>query len=95
MKKKLVTLLMVFSVALAAHAQFEEGKVYVGASLTGLVAYSHNDKSGMADAASVGLGGRYYIIQNGLYLGANCRLIHANHSYNDIMPGVEVGYAFF
>lgn len=23
------------------------------------------------------------------------KLLHANHNYNDIMPGIEVGYAFF
>ena len=33
--------------------------------------------------------------QNGLYLGAGVKLLHANHNYNDLMPGVEVGYAFF
>ena len=39
--------------------------------------------------------GRYYIIQNGIYLGAGVNYKHSNHSYNDIMPTVEVGYAFF
>jgi hypothetical protein len=39
--------------------------------------------------------GRYYIIQNGIYLGAGATYKHANHNYNDIMPGVEIGYAFF
>ena len=39
--------------------------------------------------------GRYYVVQNGLYLGANCKLVHAYHNYNDLMPGVELGYAFF
>ena len=41
------------------------------------------------------MGGRYYIEQNGIYLGVNCKLLHANHDYNDVMPGVEVGYSFF
>ena len=49
----------------------------------------------MADRVSVGVGARYYIIQNGLYLGVNGKLVHANHDYNDVMPGLEVGYAFF
>ena len=49
----------------------------------------------MADHISVGAGGRYYITQNGLYLGAGVKFLHANHRYNDIMPGMEVGYAFF
>ena len=43
----------------------------------------------------VSIGGRYYIIQNGLYLGAGVKLVHANTNYNDFMPGIEVGYAFF
>ena len=43
----------------------------------------------------MGAGGRYYITQNGIFLGANCKLVHANGSYNDLMPGIEVGYAFF
>lgn len=50
---------------------------------------------------SVGVGGRYYIIQNGIYLGVNCTfkqvedVTNAALRHNDIMPGVEVGYAFF
>ena len=42
----------------------------------------------------MGAQGRYYIEQNGIYLGAGVKLIHTG-SYNDVMPGVEVGYAFF
>ena len=45
----------------------------------------------------VALGGaqaRYYIEQNGLYLGGGVKLAHSG-GYNDFMPGVEVGYAFF
>lgn len=54
-----------------------------------------NNLSGSHDSFAVGLGGRYYIEQNGVFLGVNCKFVHANKSYNDIMPGVEVGYAFF
>lgn len=43
---------------------------------------------------SVGAEGRYYIIQNGLFLGAGVKYVHSS-DYNDVMPGVEVGYAFF
>lgn len=46
-------------------------------------------------ALSAGVGGRYYIVQNGLFLGANANLVHASKSYNDFVPAVEVGYAFF
>ncbi len=59
------------------------------------VELQHNNRSGSHDSFVAGVGGRYYIEQNGIYLGANCKFIHANKNYNDIMPGVEVGYAFF
>lgn len=124
--KKLVMLFVALTMTLSGLAQFEQGKKYVGASLTGLdlsysgvedlnlgieakagylfadnlmltaqAAYQHNGNDDVADYISVGVGGRYYIIQNGLYLGVNAKLLHANHNYNDIMPGIEVGYAFF
>lgn len=113
-------------VSLCASAQFQEGKGYLGASLTGLdLHYNgqdgfnvgiegkagyfpwdnimvlasfdavHDGSKTVADHITVGIGGRYYITQNGLYLGAGVKLLHANHSYNDLMPGAEVGYAFF
>lgn len=45
---------------------------------------------------SIGVGGRYYIIQNGIYLGANLQIKQVDtEKHNDVMPGVEVGYAFF
>jgi opacity protein-like surface antigen len=60
---------------------------------TGSLKYDNNGKA--PDCFSVGVGGRYYILQNGIYLGANVEFIHADTNYNDLMPGVEVGYAFF
>lgn len=57
--------------------------------------YHHSGVEGASDEVSVGVGGRYYIEQNGIFLGANCNLVHAYHNYNDVRPGVEVGYAFF
>ncbi|MGN0070112.1 MAG: outer membrane beta-barrel protein [Prevotella sp.] len=126
MSKKFLVLAMVMLTSLTASAQFEEGKVYIGGSLTGLnlkysgldelnigvqsqvgytfadnlmvlgqVSYEHFGNKDASDCISAGLGGRYYIEQNGIYLGVNCKLVHANHNYNDIMPGIEVGYAFF
>lgn len=117
-----VTLLL----SLPTHAQFQEGKGYVGASLTGLnlnyngsdgfnagleakggyfffddfmllgnLSYEYNGSDAVADHFTLGVGSRYYIIQNGLYLGAGIKWVHANHNYNDLMPGVELGYAFF
>lgn len=114
---------------LAANAQFEKGKTYIGASLSGIwLSYNGSEeakfglqvKGGylladnlMAVAQfgydkqheqpynlSVGVGGRYYIIQNGLYLGAGCDFHHRGEAdngkdYNDFMPTVQLGYAFF
>lgn len=57
--------------------------------------FQHTGDKEVPDQVYASLGGRYYIIQNGLFLGANAKLIHASHDYNDVMPGVEVGYAFF
>jgi len=56
------------------------------------VSYQHVGKS--PNRLSLGASGRYYIVQNGLYLGAGIKYMHCS-SYNDLMPGVELGYAFF
>lgn len=124
--KKVLALLFCNLIAAACFAQFEQGKYYIGASLSGLdlnysgaeklnlgvdakggylvddnwmvlaqAGYHHYGDDDVADVFVAGVGGRYYIIQNGLYLGLNAKLIHANRSYNDIMPGLEMGYAFF
>lgn len=123
--KKVLSLLFVLMVTLTASAQFEKGKTYVGASLTGLnLSYNGSNETsfgvqaqagkfvdnnwllyGLAgfehpgkdtdNTLNLGVGGRYYITQNGIYLGVNAKYVHANSSYNDFMPGVEVGYAFF
>ena len=117
-------LLAALMLTLTASAQFEEGKMYAGASLSGLdlsynglqelrlgvsakagyfvdddlmllaeAGYNHPGK-GLNDNLTLGVGGRYYIEQNGLFLGANVKYLHQK-SYNDFMPGLEVGYAFF
>ncbi|WP_314647546.1 hypothetical protein [Prevotella multiformis] len=126
MFRRCMLLVAAMAVSLCASAQFQEGKGYLGASLTGLdLHYNgqdgfnvgiegkagyfpwdnimvlasfdavHDGSKTVADHITVGVGGRYYITQNGLYLGAGVKLLHANHSYNDLMPGAEVGYAFF
>ena len=43
---------------------------------------------------SAGLGGRYYMEQNGLFLGVSATYKHTE-GYNDLMPGIQVGYSFF
>ena len=44
---------------------------------------------------SCGLGGRYYIIQNGIYLGLSADFKHLYPGFNDLQPSAQVGYAFF
>ena len=121
--KKLTLMMVALLISVAASAQFEQGKKYVGASLTGLnLSYSGSEKghlgvmakggyllsdnlmatgwasyetqTDISDALTVGAGGRYYIIQNGLFLGAGVTFKHAE-DYNHFMPTVQVGYAFF
>ena len=123
--KKLAVVALGLMMSVAAHAQFESGKKYCGASLTGLnlsyngsedlnlglqakagyfleddmmlvaqAEYKHSGLEGVKDYWALGGQGRYYIEQNGIYLGAGVKLIHTGN-YNDVMPGLEVGYAFF
>ena len=119
--KKIAVVALGLMVSVGAHAQFESGKQYCGASLTGLnlsyngseelslgiqakagyffeddmmllaqAEYKHSGLEGVKDYWALGAQGRYYIEQNGIYLGAGMKLIHTG-SYNDVMPGVEVG----
>lgn len=62
--------------------------------LYGQAGFEHPGKD-LDNTLNLGVGGRYYITQNGIFLGANAKYVHANSSYNDFMPGVEIGYAFF
>ena len=61
--------------------------------LYGQTGYSHSGNSD--DRFNVGAGARYYIEQNGIFLGANCKYVHGGGGYDDFVPGVEVGYSFF
>lgn len=123
--KKILVIIAVALLPLAASAQFEQGKLYGGASLTSLdlsysgsedlkigaqaqagmfvydnvlaygqLGWSHQGDSFKEDHLELGVGGRYYILQNGIFLGAGVKFVHSHH-YDDVMPNVEVGYAFF
>lgn len=63
--------------------------------LLGQASYEHSGNDAVGDKYMFGVGGRYYIEQNGIYLGVNGKFVHSAGGYNDIMPGVEVGYAYF
>ena len=75
-------------------AQCEAGYfVFDNFALLGMAGYNSNGKA--PDSLNLGAGARYYIEQNGLFLGARVNYVHANKSFNDVQPGVELGYAFF
>ncbi len=61
--------------------------------VTGQVAY--DKQKDVSAALSLGAGVRYYIVQNGLFLGASANYVHAGGDYDDFMPSVQIGYAFF
>ncbi len=61
--------------------------------VTGQIGY--DKKNDVPASLMAGVGARYYIVQNGLYLGASVSYLHSNCSYDDFMPSLQVGYAFF
>ena len=122
--KRIYLVLIAVMVTVASHAQFEAGKCYIGASLSGIgFSYNGSEKSSfglqgkagylfddnlMATAQlewdkkhdmpsyfKAGVGLRDYIVQNGLYLGAQANYVHAGNAFDDFQPGLQVGYAFF
>mgnify|MGYP002627006221 CR=1 FL=1 len=48
-----------------------------------------------ANTFEAGAGLRYYIEQNGLYLGAGGSYVHKWHTLDDFQPTVQLGYSFF
>lgn len=124
--KKILFLMFALVATVSANAQFEEGKTYVGASLTGLdlnisgseklrlsanatggyfimdnilllgnVGVEANDGDINRNKFTIGAGGRYYFVENGIFLGASANYTHVQKKFNDILPQVEAGYAFF
>ena len=61
--------------------------------ITAQTAYNWRQKA--SNAFTVGAGLRYYIEQNGLFVGLGANYVHKMHDYDDFMPSVNVGYAFF
>ncbi len=130
MKKLFLTLILGLMAATAVNAQystydtppFGQGKIYVGASMSGFDIGSANKNFHVDLAAkggymvmdnilalgelsynyvehtdgviSLGAGARYYIEQNGIFLGAGVRLANMTNDL-DFQPNVSVGYAFF
>jgi hypothetical protein len=121
--KKLLTIMIMCVMALGAHAQFEQGKIYVDGALTN-VGFSYSGKQDLKfgleakggmfvandilafgtlgynhqkddDSFVLGVGGRYYIEENGIFLGVGGKYVHSDTNYNDFLANLEVGYAFF
>ncbi len=81
----------------------EQGKFDVGAMggyfvedcwLVDVQASMHHPGKGGRATLMGGVGGRYYVEENGIFLGVNAKLI-LSKGHNDIMPGIEAGYCFF
>ena len=106
--KKVLTLIIAVLATISASAQFEQGKTYIGASLSGLdLSYNGINEAKFGINAQAGLFAADNLLayaqagfnhpgkeQNGIFLGANAKYVHSK-GYNDFMPGIEVGYAFF
>lgn len=60
--------------------------------LKGNIGYEHTRYT---DDVRIGVTARYYIIQNGIFLGAGVEYNHFTKSNNDVMIPIEVGYAFY
>lgn len=47
------------------------------------------------DRFGVGVGLRYYLEQNGLFFTLGAKYVRESKNYNDFMPTIDMGYAFF
>ena len=82
-----------------------QGKVgyFLADNLMGTAQLEYTKNTDVPYAMALGAGGRYYIQQNGLYLGASVLYKHSatfdelgdKCNFDDFMPSIQVGYAFF
>lgn len=56
------------------------------------VGYNHKPH---LDDITLGLGGRYYFDQNGIFLGTGVEYCHEAPKYNDLRIPAEIGYCFY
>ena len=87
--KKILTLLVLFVMVISANAQFEKGKKYIGASVSGLgLSYSSNEEFRLGLDAEAG------------YFFTDCLLVKGNIGYDhtkaidDIRVGAGARYFF-
>lgn len=127
MYKKLLLTVVALMMSVAGFAQFEQGKMYANANVSGMnLSYTGADKwkfdfgsklgymmedSWMVTAQlnlmcrnhdtssfSLGAGLRYYVEQNGLYVGAGAnfsRFSVDGDGTSDFLPTVQIGYTYF
>lgn len=63
-----------------------------GLMLKANVGYEHTRA---IDDFHAGLGGRYYFLQNGIFIGAGAEYAHYTPSNNDVRIPVEIGYCYY
>ncbi|MCR4994626.1 MAG: outer membrane beta-barrel protein [Bacteroidales bacterium] len=56
---------------------------------------SFGDRKVYQDEVELGLGGRYYIEQNGLYVGLGLQYGHSEQHFDNFYVAPEIGYVFF
>ena len=71
-----------------------KGGYLLADNVMGLAQLSYDVSKNTSYTLSAGVGARYYIEQNGLYLGASALFKHSK-CYDDLLPSVQLGYAFF
>ena len=54
--------------------------------------YNHTDA---VDDFSTALMGRYYVMENGIFVGAAGEFVHYTKSRNDVRIPIELGYCFY
>ena len=88
-----------FGLSYSTHEKFRMGiGTSVGYFLTdqflvkGEISYNHTNH---IDDISAGMGGRYYFVENGIFMGAGAEFVHYTKSNNDIQIPVELGYCFY
>ena len=73
-----------------------QGKVgyFFADNLLGTAQLAYEKNKDVPYYISIGAGGRYYIEQNGLFLGASVNFKHQDE-FDDFLPSVQLGYSFF
>lgn len=63
-----------------------------GIMLKGNIGYDHTHH---LDDFNLGVGARYFFLENGIFLGAGAEYNHFTKNNNDLMIPIEVGYVYY